>query len=78
MSTARSELFAKLFAEYRAALRRYARRLVGSPTIADEIVQETFLRAYAHPDEMHSARAFLFTTAHNLAGKQPKDDHGHD
>lgn len=63
--------FSRLFVESSEALRRYVRRLVRSPDSADEIVQEAFLRTYEHRETVQTARAFLFSTAHNLA-----TDHG--
>lgn len=61
------ELFTRLFAESRDALRRYVRRLVPSRETADEIVQEAFLRTYEQRNEVETPRAFLFSTARNLA-----------
>lgn len=61
------DLFTRLFAESREALRRYVRRLVPSRETADEIVQEAFLRTYEQGNEVQTPRAFLFCTARNLA-----------
>lgn len=62
-----NELFTRLFNESRVALRRYIRRLVRSEATADEIVQEAFLRTYERGNEVQIPRAFLFSTARNLA-----------
>src|SRR5688572_22367929 len=59
--------FSRLFVESREALRRYVRRLVRSDDSADEIVQEAFLRTYENRKSVQTARAFLFSTARNLA-----------
>lgn len=59
----------RLFAESRAALRRYVQRLVRSSDVADEIVQEAFLRTYERADRVDTPRAFLFSIARNLAWK---------
>lgn len=67
MSDSRHATFARLFAESRDALRRYVRRLVRSQDTADEIVQEAFLRTYVQGDAVQTPRAFLFSTARNLA-----------
>ena len=40
----RHDVFSRLFAESRPALKRYVRRLVWSRETAEEIVQEAFLR----------------------------------
>jgi RNA polymerase sigma-70 factor (ECF subfamily) len=60
-------VFERLFSESREALRHYVRRFVGSRETADEIVQEAFLRTYEHSEEVKIPRAFLFSTARNLA-----------
>jgi RNA polymerase sigma-70 factor (ECF subfamily) len=56
--------------EYAPALRRYVISLTGSTLHADDIVQETLLRAWRKPTVLDqsgaSARAWLFTVAHNL------------
>jgi len=59
-----------LYDEHSRALWRYALRLTGDPARAEDIVQETLLRAWSHPDVTadteRSARAWLFTVARNL------------
>ena len=59
-----------LYDEHAAALWRYAVRLTGDPARAEDVVQETLLRAWQHPevtdDGERSARAWLFTVARNL------------
>jgi RNA polymerase sigma-70 factor, ECF subfamily len=69
MSAGRRLLFEQLFVQHGAALRRYVRRFVGSGETAEDIVQETFLRAYAQPAQALFPKAFLFTIAHNLSMK---------
>jgi RNA polymerase sigma-70 factor (ECF subfamily) len=49
-------------------LRRYARALVGDPIEADELVQETLVRALARQHfwtRIRDLRAYLFTILHN-------------
>ncbi len=49
-------------------LRRYARALMGDPIEADELVQETLLRALARQHfwtRIRDMRAYLFTILHN-------------
>src|SRR5579863_2857197 len=65
-----SDLFTKLFAESRQALHRYILRFVGSSETAKEIVQEAFLRTYRERDSVTTLRAFLFSTARNLAANE--------
>ena len=66
MSDGHREVFGRLFAESREALRRYVRRLIGPGGTADDIVQEAFLRTYQQRDSVQTPRAFLFSTARNL------------
>src|SRR5262245_46149129 len=74
MAESVSDVFARLFLESRNALRRYVRRLVRSQEAADEIVQEAFLRTYERGDAVQTPRAFLFSTARNLAADQRRRD----
>ena len=59
-----------LYREHAAAIWRYAMRLTGDTARAEDVVQETLLRAWRHPevteDTERSARAWLFTVARNL------------
>jgi RNA polymerase sigma-70 factor, ECF subfamily len=59
-----------LYQEHAAALWRYVVRLTGDTARAEDVVQETLLRAWRHPevtnDKERSARAWLFTVARNL------------
>jgi RNA polymerase sigma-70 factor, ECF subfamily len=65
-----TEMFTKLFTESRDALHRYIRRFVGSSETAKEIVQEAFLRTYRERESVTTLRAFLFSTARNLAANE--------
>jgi len=69
-SESRTEIFTKLFAESRQALHRYIQRFVGSSETAKEIVQEAFLRTYRRRESVTTLRAFLFSTARNLAANE--------
>src|ERR1700740_1662828 len=59
-----------LYDEHGAALWRYALRLTGDRSSAEDVVQETLLRGWQHPevfdDKERSARAWLFTVARNM------------
>jgi RNA polymerase sigma-70 factor, ECF subfamily len=63
-------LMRTLYDEHAAALWRYAVRLTGDRARAEDVVQETLLRAWKHPDVVgdteRSARAWLFTVARNM------------
>ncbi|HEX7323594.1 MAG TPA: sigma-70 family RNA polymerase sigma factor [Mycobacterium sp.] len=59
-----------LYDQHAAALWRYAFRLTGDRSRAEDVVQETLLRAWQHPevvdDVARSARGWLFTVARNI------------
>ena len=59
----------RLWDEHAAALWRYAWRLTGDPAHAEDVVQETLLRAWQRPHVLNngqSPRGWLFTVARNL------------
>ncbi len=64
------ELIRALYAEHAAPLLRYAVHLMsGDRQRAEDIVQETLLRAWRHPEAIagRPARPWLFAVARNLA-----------
>ncbi|WP_227981939.1 sigma-70 family RNA polymerase sigma factor [Nocardia spumae] len=67
----RAELFRRLQFEHRSALCRYANVLTRDHGQREEIVQETFVRAWLRPEVLDqsgiSVRAWLCTVARNLA-----------
>ncbi|MBF6183286.1 Sigma-K factor [Nocardia otitidiscaviarum] len=71
MPEEQAELLRVLYDEHATALWRYTYGLVGDPGRAEDIVQETLLRAWQRPavldQSTHSARAWLFTVARHLA-----------
>jgi RNA polymerase sigma-70 factor (ECF subfamily) len=59
----------ELYDEHGGALLRYAWRLTGDRARAEDVVQETLLRAWQHPEvtaDERPARAWLFTVARNM------------
>jgi RNA polymerase sigma-70 factor (ECF subfamily) len=64
------DLLAALDAQHGPALHRYVRHLTRADALADDIVQETMLRAWQHPAALQrgddATRAWLFTVARNL------------
>lgn len=70
MDDSETALVRVLYDEHAAALWRYAMRLTGDCGRAEDVVQETLLRAWQHPevteDGERSARAWLFTVARNM------------
>ncbi|MEU5538632.1 sigma-70 family RNA polymerase sigma factor [Streptomyces sp. NPDC020362] len=59
-----------LYAEHGKALLAYATRLTGDRMAAEDVVQETLIRAWRHPevitDPQGSLRAWLFTVTRNI------------
>ncbi|WP_227997605.1 sigma-70 family RNA polymerase sigma factor [Nocardia australiensis] len=68
---AQDELLRALYEEHAPALWRYTLGFVHDPGRAEDIVQETLLRAWQRPNVLDqstmSARAWLFTVARHLA-----------
>jgi RNA polymerase sigma-70 factor (ECF subfamily) len=67
--TGRGAAFLELVTRFEAPLCGFVRQRVGSAQLAGDIVQQTFLRAWAHAGfdpSRGDAQAFLFTTASHL------------
>src|SRR5918995_6167320 len=68
------EAWEELYAAYAPRLRSFGYRLAGNPHDADDLVQETFVRAVPRLDrldpETADVGAYLFTTLRNLFLKQ--------
>ena len=68
------EAWEELYAEYQPRLRAFGYRLAGNVHDADDLVQETFVRAVPRLDKLDPATAdvgaYLFTTLRNLFLKQ--------
>jgi RNA polymerase sigma-70 factor (ECF subfamily) len=71
-----AELMRALHDEHAAVLWRYVVRLTGDRVRAQDVVQETLLRAWRKPEVLDqsesSARAWLFTVARNLVIDQQR------
>jgi RNA polymerase sigma-70 factor (ECF subfamily) len=69
MSSRQDEALTNLFREYASSVRRYLRRIVAAPEVAEELAQEAFARIHssARSTGIDSPRYFLFRTARNLA-----------
>jgi RNA polymerase sigma-70 factor (ECF subfamily) len=69
-AAAEAALMKAIYDEHAAVLWRYALRLTGDASHAEDVVQETLLRAWQHPeiisDADRSARAWMFTVARNM------------
>ncbi len=60
----------ELFAALESPLLSYALRLAGDAGVAEDIVQEAFMRLHAQFDEVREPRRWLYRTVHNLALNQ--------
>ena len=61
------ETIEELFAALESPLLSYALRLAGDGAVAEDIVQEAFMRLHAQFDEVREPRRWLYRTVHNLA-----------
>jgi RNA polymerase sigma-70 factor (ECF subfamily) len=70
--TADEELIRALWEDHGGPLYGYVLRLTGDPGRAEDVVQETLLRAWRHPSGLQGrpVRAWLFTVARNLVVDQ--------
>ena len=68
----RSETIEELFEALESTLLSYVLRLAGERTLAEDIVQEAFMRLHAHFAEVREPRRWLYRTAHNLALNQQR------
>lgn len=70
MTDSDARLLRALHDEHAQAVWRYVVHLTGDRALAEDIVQETLIRAWRHPTVLdqseQSARAWLFTVARNL------------
>src|SRR5579872_2138835 len=66
----RPETIEELFEALESPLLSYALRLMGERSLAEDIVQEAFMRLHAHFAEVREPRRWLYRTAHNLALNQ--------
>jgi RNA polymerase sigma-70 factor (ECF subfamily) len=69
--TADEHLIRQLYQEHGGALLAYATRLMGERPAAEDVVQETLIRAWRNPDALTedkgSVRGYLFTITRNIA-----------
>ena len=61
------EAIEELFAALESPLLAYARRYTGEPGLAEDVVQEAFMKLHAQFDEVQAPRQWLYRTVHNLA-----------
>ena len=61
------ETITELFAALESPLLGYALRLLGQGGVAEDIVQEAFMRLHAQFEQVREPRRWLYRTVHNLA-----------
>jgi RNA polymerase sigma-70 factor (ECF subfamily) len=61
------ETIEELFASLESPLLSYALRLAGELSVAEDLVQEAFMKLHAQFDEVREPRRWLYRTVHNLA-----------
>jgi RNA polymerase sigma-70 factor (ECF subfamily) len=66
-SSPRFESIEELFAALESPLLSYALRLLGDRVLAEDMVQEAFMRLHAQFKEVREPRRWLYRTVHNLA-----------
>ena len=64
------ETIEQLFAALESPLLTYAQRLVGERSVAEDIVQEAFMKLHAQFSEVREPRRWLYRTVHNHALNQ--------
>ncbi len=65
--TGGAETLETLFAALESPLLSYALRLAGDRGVAEDLVQESFMRLHAQFGEVREPRRWLYRTVHNLA-----------
>jgi RNA polymerase sigma-70 factor, ECF subfamily len=64
----------RMFRSYNTMLVRYLTRRLGDSDWAEEVAQETFVRALRQRDPLENERAWLFTVANNLVRDEARRD----
>ena len=69
----RAETIEELFAALESPLLNYALRLACDLGVAEDIVQEAFMKLHAQLNEVREPRRWLYRTVHNLALNHRRD-----
>ncbi len=67
VQTSRAESMEELFAALESPLLSYALRLVRHRTVAEDVVQDAFMKLHTQFNEIREPRRWLYRTVHNLA-----------
>jgi RNA polymerase sigma-70 factor (ECF subfamily) len=68
------ETIEELFAALESPLLGYAVRLAGESSVAEDLVQEAFMKLQAQFDDVREPRKWLYRTVHNLALNHRRDN----
>ena len=68
------ESLEELFAALEAPLLAYALRLTGGREVAEDVVQEAFMKLHAQFESVQTPRRWLYRTVHNLALNQRRQE----
>jgi RNA polymerase sigma factor (sigma-70 family) len=69
----RQETIEELFAALESPLLGYACRCAGELTVAEDVVQEAFMKLHAQFEQVEKPRQWLYRTVHNLALNRRRD-----
>ena len=61
------ETIEEVFDALESPLLAYARRLVGNPSVAEDVVQEAFMKLHMRFSDVRQPQPWLYQTVHNLA-----------
>ena len=67
------DTIAELFAALESPLLAYALRLTGDLGVAEDVLQDAFMKLHAQFDEVREPRRWLYRTVHNLALNHLRD-----
>ena len=70
---AKAETIEELFAALESPLLNYALRVAGELGVAEDIVQEAFMKLHAQFEEVREPRRWLYRAVHNLALNHRRD-----
>jgi RNA polymerase sigma factor (sigma-70 family) len=69
----KAETIEELFTALESPLLSYALRLAGELSVAEDIVQEAFMKLHAQFEQVREPRRWLYRTVHNLALNHRRD-----